>query len=103
MERWLRDFVRDAGRAGIHTLVFIGPRFRGAYAPHPSELLARDWVARWTAEEGGTFRALDEASDPAFVDPALFADPAHLNARGAERLSELLAVEIGRIAAREER
>lgn len=99
MELWLREFVRDARRAGIHTLVFIGPRFRGAYAPHPSELLARDWVARWTAEEGGTFRALDEESDPAFLDPELFADPAHLNARGAERLSHLLAVELARVGA----
>jgi hypothetical protein len=100
MERWLREFVRDATRAGIHTLVFIGPRFRGAYAPHPSELMARDWVARWTAEEGGTFRALDEESEPAFLDPELFADPGHLNARGAERLSQLLALELARVAAR---
>ena len=98
-ERWLREFVRDARRAGIHTLVFIGPRFRGAYRPHPSELQARDWVGRWTAAEGGTFRALDEESEPSFLNPELFADPGHLNARGAERLSRLLAVELARVTA----
>ncbi len=97
MEGWLREFVREARRAGIHALVFIGPRFRGAYAPHPSELLAREWLARWTAEEGGTFRALDEESAPVFRNPELFSDPGHLNARGAAELSRLLAAELERL------
>jgi hypothetical protein len=94
MERWLREFVGDARAAGIETLVFIGPRFRGAHAPHPSERLARDWVERWTRQAGGTFRALDEQSDRTFLDPALYFDPGHLNARGAEHLSHLLAKEL---------
>ena len=99
LERWLREFVREARDAGIHTLVFIGPRFRGAYAPHPAELLARDWVARWTEDEGGTFRALDEDSDPAFLNPELYFDPGHLNARGAAQLSRLLAAELAALRA----
>ena len=90
-ETWLRGFVRDARAAGVRCLIFLGPRFRGAYAPHPSEEIGRAALARWVEEEGGTFLPLDERQHPEFLDASLFADPGHLNARGAERLSVVLA------------
>ena len=43
------------------------------------------------------YRPLDERTQPGLNDPALYADPVHLNARGAQLFSELLADEIARL------
>jgi len=93
-EQHVRGFVRAARAAGIECLVFVGPQYRGGYAPHPAEAIGRRALARWVREEGGHFAVLDEGRFAEFEDPALFHDPAHLNARGAERFSLRLAAAI---------
>jgi hypothetical protein len=96
MEAMLRAFLGDARRAGVRCVVTVGPRYRAGIAGGPPaewELAGLDRMAAIAREEGARFAPLDERVE-AFMSPALYADRAHLNARGAAIFSRLLAEEI---------
>jgi hypothetical protein len=98
MEQMLRDFLGDARRSGVRCLVIVTPRYRGGRPEVEWERQGWARLKEITEQEGAHFVPLDEGTPP-FSDPELFADRAHLNARGAALLSEALAKEIARLRA----
>ena len=90
VEQVFRDFVRAGREQGAVVAFVASPRWR----PHgldPIERIGRERLAEIAAEEGAAWLAFDLDSHPIFRDETLFADPAHLNARGARLFSEQLA------------
>lgn len=88
--RWLGQLVRDVRATGADVLFVRMPRpFAGASAGSPIGTRVVDALARQDGVQIVAERALAELDEPAF-----FFDSLHVNRRGRERFTELLAREV---------
>lgn len=86
----LRQSIRAARAADTKVVLVASPRWTsdGRNDPRTANLLAMfPEIAR---EEDVRYLAFTQDDTPAFRDPSLFADAAHLNRRGAELFTRLL-------------
>ena len=83
------DFIDAARARGIEVVLVDGPRWR----PQGMDAMTKIGHAHLrelAARHGAAFIAIDEFTNPVFLDPDYFADVAHLNHAGATLYSEFL-------------
>ena len=92
LDHWLCTLAREARAQGARLAVAAIPR--GPYHGVVGMPLQPDSVVEALASEGVLDR-LDPEPVRALEQPALFADPLHLNTAGRARMSELLSRQLG--------
>lgn len=86
----LRQFVEAATAAGSRVALVTGPYVRNTPVT-AEERAALSAIAEVASSGGAVLLEIDERRFPVLDDPALFSDPSHLNAEGAQIYSEILA------------
>lgn len=87
----IAEFNAAAKAKGIRVVGVIGPRWRLPRPLSPDEVAYFDLYKKLSAAQGVPVLELDERHIPAFEDPSLYYDQDHLNAKGADVFSSLLA------------
>ncbi|NQU26218.1 MAG: hypothetical protein HQ567_33440 [Candidatus Nealsonbacteria bacterium] len=85
-----RQFIRDARNHGVAVVFVVGPCFDRDHS-YPKGM---DTIAKLAREEDVSVLYLDEREYPVFCDKAYYRDRGHLNAEGAEKLTQLLAKQL---------
>jgi len=92
----LRETIRATQQSGVKVFIVNGPRWRqdNRVAHEQKPLLL--FLQRLADEERVPYFSVTIESHPQFQNPALFSDPAHLNAHGARLFSDIVAGFIAR-------
>lgn len=87
----LRETIRAAHQYGVQVFVVNSPRWRpdGIVDPAQKPLLA--FIEHTAKAEKARYHEVTIERYPVFQEASLFADPAHLNARGARLFSDIVA------------
>jgi lysophospholipase L1-like esterase len=87
----LRDLVRASRNAGTRVALATSPQWAppGADESDYDRLLA--YLDAFAREEDVPFIQITRENTPLFRDPELFADPQHMNVKGSEIFSRMLA------------
>jgi hypothetical protein len=85
-----RQFIRDARDCGVDVVMVVGPRLDRTKA----ELAALEALGALAREENTRLLCLDERQQPVFRRRSLYRDPAHLNGKGAELLTRMIAAHL---------
>ncbi len=103
----IQEFVLDARRSGIRTLLVSAPTFveatTGDGVP-PESLPEREaWatLAEWARDLDIPYLSINQVTYPVFARQDLYLDSVHLNVEGAEILSRIVARELAAMEAGE--
>jgi hypothetical protein len=87
----LREIIQQAKLKGVKIILSNSPRWRSDNKVDPLQIPLFNFLRGITLQEKIPYLSVTQENTPALHDASLFADPAHLNERGAKIFTNILA------------
>ena len=87
----LRATLRQAKSAGVPVVIVNSPRWRSDGRIDPGQKTLLKMLEALAGEEGVPYLSINQENAPQLHDAGLYADPAHLNAQGAQIFTHMVA------------
>jgi hypothetical protein len=87
----LREIIQQAKLKGVKIILSNSPRWRSDNKVDPLQIPLYNFLRGITLQEKIPYLSVTQGNTPSLHDASLFADPAHLNERGAKIFTNILA------------